>query len=141
MRFIYIGIWGITGLIALLSETGILPVEYLAHDANTDYTVSLISIFTAIGGTYLALRLMAFKKIIQKIAEKSTEESAWRVFRKYAIIRLGIIALGMWINTALYYATSYSESIKYCLLIIMIAAVFCWPSAGEFQSKRQNIKK
>ena len=61
LRVAYIAVWVITGLIALCSEEGFLPVEYLSHDPNTDYVVGVVSFLTAIGGTYLALRLLAFK--------------------------------------------------------------------------------
>lgn len=141
LYIIYIFIWLVTGLIALLSEKEVLPVEYLPHNANTDYFVSLLSIFSSIGGTYFALRLLAFKSFLKKISEADTAELAWATFCKWSYIRLTIIATAMWINVTLYYATSYYESIKYCLLIVMIAAVFCWPSKGEFENKRLSTKK
>lgn len=41
LRVAYVAVWVITGLIALCSEEGFLPVEYLSHDPNTDYVVGV----------------------------------------------------------------------------------------------------
>lgn len=140
LRVAYVAIWIITGLIALCSEKGILPVEYLPHDPNTDYAVGVVSFFTAIGGTYLALRLLAFKTFVRKMTGMD-EVGARMVYKKWCFARLAVIAVAMWVNVLLYYATSYADSVKYCLLIVMIAAVFCWPSEGEFNSKRNRAGK
>lgn len=137
LRVTYIAVWVITGLIALCSEEGFLPVEYLSHDPNTDYVVGVVSFLTAIGGTYLALRLLAFKAFVRKLTG-ADDAHAWAVYKKWSFARLAVIAVAMWVNVTLYYATSYTDSIKYCLLIVMIAAVFCWPSVGEYNSKRNN---
>lgn len=67
LRVAYVAVWVITGLIALCSEEGFLPVEYLSHDPNTDYVVGVVSFLTAIGGTYLALRLLAFQSLCSEI--------------------------------------------------------------------------
>lgn len=114
-----------------------MPVEYLSHDPNTDYVVGVVSFLTAIGGTYLALRLLAFKAFVRKLTS-ADDAHAWAVYKKWSFARLAVIAVAMWVNVSLYYATSYADSIKYCLLIVMIAAVFCWPSVGEYNSKRNN---
>ena len=83
LRVAYIAVWVITGLIALCSEEGFLPVEYLSHDPNTDYVVGVVSFLTAIGGTYLALRLLAFKAFVRKLKMciRDRSESAWKLAR------------------------------------------------------------
>lgn len=140
LRLSYISIWIITGLIAFCSEKEWLPVEYLPHNPNADYAIGLISIVSAIGGTYLALRLLAFKSFVGKLLDRD-EAVAWHLFCQWSYARLVILAVAMWTNVVLYYGSAYYESIKYDLLIVMIAAVFCWPSVGEFQNKRKSLTK
>ena len=137
LRVAYVAVWVITGLIALCSEEGFLPVEYLSHDPNTDYVVGVVSFLTAIGGTYLALRHLPIKAFHKKLTS-ADEAHPWAQYKNCCVSRLAVIALAIIHNVTLYYATSYADSIKYCLLIVMIAAVFCWPSVEEYNSKRNN---
>lgn len=132
----YAFIWVAGILWALLSEGNLVPTEYITHSPTADYNVSLISIVTAIGGTYLALRLMALKRIRQSIANAPDEAAARRIYVRWAWVRLGVMAAAVWTNVVLYYATSYSASTQYCLLIALIGAVFCRPSAGELNGRR-----
>lgn len=81
LRVAYIAVWVIMGLIALCSEEGFLPVEYLSHDPNTDYVVGVVSFLTAIGGTYLALRLLAFKAFVRKLTSADDAHAAWAVYK------------------------------------------------------------
>lgn len=135
LRIAYVGIWIAGAVWTLLSELDILPTEYLAHTPTADYAVSLASIITAIVGTYLALRLMAFKAIRRRLQDTAGNEADnSRLYVRLATARLGVMALALWTNAVLYYATAYVGSTRYCLLIAMIAAVFCWPSEGEQRS-------
>jgi len=130
-RCAYISIWVIAIVWAILSVTDVVPTEFLPHNAMTDYNVSVISIVTAIGDTYLALRLPSFRVFRHRFREVKDEDAGQRLYARIALIRVAIIATAMWMNDFLYFATTYSASTQYCLLITMIAAVFCWPTQRE----------
>ncbi len=136
LRAGYIAIWGVTAIYALISEVGVLPTDYAASDATTQYCISLLSIITAIGGTFLALRLPATSFVRRQLCQDD-ETLARKAYLKWSACRIAVAAVAVWTNTVLYYAADTEvESIKYCLLIALIATVFCRPSSSEFLSLR-----
>lgn len=132
-KLLYVLVWVVGAAWAALSETEVVPTDYLPHDAQTEYIIGWMSIVTAIGGTYLALRLLAFKAVRRKLREAGNgdEEGALGVYLKWAGIRLAIAAVAVLTNVVLYYASAYSTSTQYCLLIALVGIVFCWPSRSE----------
>lgn len=131
VRVFYVLIW-VLGLVwGVLSEVGMVPVDYLPHDGETEYYVGLLAVVMALGGTFLSLRFMAFKCVRKRLKLTADRSSAEMLYLKFATMRLSIIAVAIWTNVVLYYATSYVTSTKYCLLITLIAVIFCWPSHQE----------
>lgn len=126
----YILVWVVGALWALLSELDYLPTEYFPATPNMDYAVSLISIFTAIGGTWLALRLAAFKAVRRRLQEGETEQRQ-RYYISMVWWRTVIIAVAIWTNIVFYYGCSSPNTTQYCILIALIGALFCRPSRGE----------
>ncbi len=131
-RLAYGASWLLGIVWALGSEWNCFPTEYLPCDASTDYTVSLLSIFTAFGGTYLALKVPALKSIRRRYvgADAAARE---RLYLRSIGVRWGVATLSLWVNVVLYYASVSAASTKYCVLIAMIAMLFCYPSEGEYR--------
>lgn len=126
----------LAGVIALLSETGLLPTDYFPYSsADLHYWADLFSFVTAIGGTYLALRLPFFPRIKSRLTGPD-EPQALRYYLHITRLRLIIVAIAVWGNAVLYYAASYSPTPKYCLLIALLALFFCHPSARNFAALR-----
>ena len=63
LRIDYVLTLAAAGLLAAAFELGWLPSGFVEATPETLYTANLFSIVTALGGTYLALRLMAFSKV------------------------------------------------------------------------------
>ncbi len=122
-----------------LSEAEILPTEYIPSDPETDYMLNVVSILTALGGTFLSLRLFAFGKVRKSILQPDPL-AAFKAYTKWATVRILIIASAIMTNTVLYYASSHAESSKYCLLIALVGIFFCWPSAGEYEKLHTDEK-
>lgn len=129
----YVLVWVLGAAWALLSEFEVVPTEYLSSAPDVQYAISIATILTAIGGTFLALRLMAIARVKRSIAEAADEAARLKRYRQWALVRIGILAVAVWTNVVLYYASSYATSTRYCLLIALIAAVFCCPSKGEWE--------
>lgn len=141
LKLAYAFIW-IVGIIwTVLSEMEAIPTEYVSDTPEIAYYVSLASIITAIGGTYMALRLLAFQRVKKAINSSSQETKRMNTYLKWAGIRIIIMAIAVWTNLVLYYATSYSNSTQYCLLIALVATLFCCPSTGEYISLSNNSDK
>lgn len=112
---------------AALSETGMLPTDYASSDNTALYGMELLSVGSCLVGVYFALRLFAFERVKQEIGQDNAQ-AAKQARRKWELVRTAIIAAALWTNVALYYASSYTNNPKYCLLIALIACVFCRPS-------------
>lgn len=113
-----------------LSECGIIPTDYISKSQKMLlYQLELLSVISTLGGTYLALRLFSFRRI------KQQDFSAQK---KWMSVRTAIIGCPVWINAVLYYASSYSTTPKYCLLVALTACVFCWPSSVGNEHKPSN---
>lgn len=127
LQIVYICIALLIGTYVLLSETGVLPTNCIAATPETDYWMSITSIFTAFGGTFLALRLLAFDAV-KKSVEQRDRNKAQRAWLKWNKLRLGIISLAMITNVGLYYTTDQNTTAMYCMLVAFIGFLFCWPS-------------
>lgn len=135
----YILVWVVGILWAALSELEYVPTEYFPASPDADYAVSLISILTAIGGTYLSLRLTAFKGVRRRLQEGELPQRQGFYVRIVGW-RTAVIALAIWANIAFYYGCSSANTTQYCLLIALIAALFCRPSMSECEGLVGNEK-
>lgn len=129
----YILIFVVGILWAFLSEMEYVPTEYIPASPNADYAVSLLSIATALGGTYFALRLTAFKSVRRKFQAGELPQRQ-RFYVRLIGLRTVIIALAIWLNIAFYYGCSSVNTTQYCILIALLAALFCRPSKSECDS-------
>lgn len=114
----------------ILSETGLLPTDYAAADGTALYRLELLSVLSCLGGTYLALRLFAFGFVKRQLNQNNRDRAA-AAQCNWNTIRTLILAVAVWTNLILYYASSYTTTPKYCLLIALTACVFCWPAETE----------
>ena len=133
VRWIYVSVLLATVVVFALHEYNILPVEYVGEQqTGLQYALDMVSIVLSLGGTFLVLKLMALESIRRQIAALP-EEKAVLVYAKWANIRSAILGTMLLVGIVIYYATSYQSSAKYCVLISLIAAVFCVPGKGEFE--------
>ncbi len=138
LRAFHVCIWLLCGLWVVLSEAELLPTDYIAPGSETDYALSLITIVTALGGTFFALRFFTFARIRQALqgTDAARTEAA---YVRWATVRAVLVAVAVWTNAVIYYASNSATSAKYCLLIAMIATLFCWPSVEEYE--KLNARK
>ena len=130
LRIDYVLTLAAAGLLAAAFELGWLPSGFVEATPETLYTANLFSIVTALGGTYLALRLMAFGKVKRMVAESE------KAYCKFLALRQLIIGVAIYANLFLYYALlSADNAAMYCLLITLVAHCFCWPAAQALSDK------
>ena len=124
LRIDYVLTLAAAGLMAAAFELDWLPSGFVEATPEMLYTANLFSIVTALGGTYLALRFMAFGKVKRMVAENE------KAYPKFCALRQLIIGVALYANLFLYYALlSPDNTAMYCLLISLAAHCFCWPSA------------
>ena len=131
LQIAYVSIILVAALLAL-----VLPDDFIGNDPKLLYWVNLFSIITGLGGMYLTLRLFAFQSVRRAVREEE-ETAGFQAFCKWTKVRLGLLAFVLWSNVILYVASTYTTTPKYCMLIILVAFVFCWPSKTEFDAIRK----
>lgn len=139
-RMVYYAVWVVAFLWALLSETEILPSDYLPDDPQSDYYFSLLDIVLTLGGTFLALRVMASASVRKKMKAEA-EEKARQTYRRCCGLRTALLALALSADLTVYYGLSVNSSAKYCLLIAFLALLFCRPSSEEYDRLRENASQ
>ncbi len=132
-QYSYVFIWVFVGLWTVFSEAEILPSMYIPYDPSVDYAISIALLLTAVGGTYVSLRLMAFKGIRRQITD-ADEEAAVSAYKRWCRVRLAVMAVAVCSNVVLFYGIAYSSSAQYCLLVAFIGMLFCWPTMSEFEN-------
>lgn len=136
LQVLYLFIWIMTAVIALLFEQEIPPQGIAANSPSIIYASNLAAIIITLAGIYLALKLLSLPIAKSEIQNKDTEK-ALHAYQKWALWQLACIAIPFWGNTLIYYFT-HSESILYALLITAISSIFCWPSILGFKSKQAS---
>lgn len=127
-QFTYIGIWITTLLYILLSESEYLPTGFIGQDATTLYLLDILAVCLTLCGTYTTLRLLSLRAVKEQIRQEKTSEKA---YLRWNTLRLCIIAVSIWGCAFLYYATLSTNTAQYCLLICLLASLFCRPSQTD----------
>lgn len=135
LQAVQLAVWAVTVCYIALSEAEWLPTCHCAGSVQAEYVAQLVSVATALAGSYVALRLFAFQSV-KKLVAQADEAEAMRAFRKYALLRTAIVAVALWSNAVLYYVLSYQQTALYCFLISAAASLFCWPSESAFRDFR-----
>ena len=129
--FLYVHV--LTALVFLCFEQEWLPAGFIAG-GELNYFLSVLAVAVTLGGVYLCLRLLSLQRIRQRFQGISQEEAVRR-YQQVADWRTALLLIVYLTDILLYFGSAdYASSAKYCLIIALIAAVFCWPSKSELQS-------
>lgn len=136
-RLFYVALLLLGAVWVGLSESGVVPADYMAYSPKTVYYLDLLSVVGSLGSVYVALRFFAFKRVAHMLVKPAAPD-AWRTYRAGCWSRMGLLGLFIAFNVGYYYASSYTTTPGYCLLICLVGWLFCWPSAGEYVRLRER---
>ncbi|MBR6926576.1 MAG: hypothetical protein IKH52_05145 [Bacteroidaceae bacterium] len=114
----------VAGGVATLFDQGVLPVGILGSQAQ--YVLDVLCVVLCIVGTYVALRLLSFKRV-----QQSLQTTAGAGYYRWVGIRTFIVAVCIWSEVIVYFITPASQTAHYALFISLVAAVFCIPIQRE----------
>lgn len=123
IKVLWFAVAAVPALYMLLSETELIPTDFLSANESGVYAIELLSVVLSLCGIWLALRLMSFSWVKRKVGSQTgcCPLSFWYK------LRLAIIGTPLWILPVLYYATSATSTPAYCLIITALAYLFCYP--------------
>ncbi len=126
-----------TIIIFALGETDLFPLIDTSQ-AGIRYTLQLFYISATVLGCYIALKFFYFKTTSNLC---NTQNKLGRYYF-YCFIRQGILGLALILNTSAYYLLGCESSAAYCVIIVLLTAMFCTASQKEFlhltDSKQQT---
>lgn len=132
LQTIYSLILLVAVIYAILSEHGIIAMNYWTSSPKMAYYVNMYSICITFCSMFFSLKLFNFKRIRNKMQLGGGK--GIRIYIRWSYGRLIVLALALWSNVFLYYAISGINAPQYCVLIVLISFVFSWPSQSQFES-------
>lgn len=130
-RFFFFAILILLIGLFLAFDNAWLPVGFI-HSVDT-YALSVITVALTLSGTYIVLSWIKYLKYWQR----SSWWSMYSVGRRYivwtSVRTLLLFVMGTWNVTVYFGSADYATSSKYCILITLIAALFCIPGRSEYE--------
>lgn len=115
-RIVYFAVWAIAALVALGCEAGLLPAGCVSADAQTAYGLHMLCVVLTLAAIPGALKLFAVQ-----------ERKGTLPLLPMHMLRTGLMAVPIFVDLIVYYALLSSSIPLYCLLISLLAFVFCFP--------------
>ena len=122
LRLLFFGMWLLVGLWCLACEMDFITEGFLGHSPMLSYAFSTLCVITAVGGSWLACRLLAFPRIKQEVETDKTG----RALKKWSAIRLSINSLAIFPSAICYYGLTDTTAL-YCMLLALTASLLCIP--------------
>lgn len=116
----------IVAIVFALFEYGVFPVHLIPDTPENRYVVDVACIVTCIGGFFLLLTMLRIP-VIRSVIRQPDGVMAERMLARYSALRIIIWALLILFNAVMYYEAPMTRNPTYCVLILFVAGVFCWP--------------
>ncbi len=132
-RYIYIGVWAVVVALAVADIAGLLPEGAFSPTAEERYAADVLCVALTLGASWAALRLFAVKRVRESVGREPASLPRWNVLRT-ALLALPILlnlVLALSLTAGGGYGALGGNTQVYCLLVALIAFLFCWPKHGE----------
>lgn len=118
-------LWGVAILMFIAFESGALEEGWLVDRPRMVYVVETAAILLTLGGVPLSLKgfhyLLTHKMLILPLTDALVS------YKRWGLVRMAILALIVWGNIWVYYATVETTG-GLCALIGLVTSLFCQPS-------------
>ena len=114
LRLLFFSMWLLVGLWCLSCETNFIIEGFLGHSPMLNYIFSTLCVITAVGGSWLACRLLAFPRIKQEVEKDTTG----KVLEKWSLVRLAINSLAIFPSAICYYGSLLYAPCPHCIPLV-----------------------
>lgn len=137
IRRAYVCFWLAPVIFIVCGECGGSLVGLYADNARMAYCAETLSILSTAVCVPVSLKLFAW--ILSRRIDRAGIAEALRLYSVWSIVRLGLLALPVWIGIGTYY-TALSSTGALCAAIGLTASLFCLP--GDKRLRRElHIEK
>lgn len=134
-KLLFVGAFTLVAIAFALFEYNVLPVHAIDNDPATNYAINLLAIATGVGGCFALLYWFRMPMVRKALEVYDTAEpwsaEAEKAYARHWNARLIIWTILTLLNVVLYYEASYAKNPIYCVIILCIAGIFCWPARPQ----------
>ena len=138
LKISYAAFWALPILIVIAGEADLFPVGVWGGDIQATYLFETLSIL--ITALCVPLSLKLFSLVLTKKIDQMTIVLALKRYEQWSYIRLGLLAVAVFMNLACYYLT-LSNTGNLCMLIALTASLFCMPGEKRLRSELHITKE
>lgn len=129
-KLVFAILFMVTAILFAVFEYGLLPLASFPNNPQSIYIIDAISALLAVGGCFLLLYFFRIPAI-RRLTIHSNGFISENKMNRLSIVRLIIWFVMMLTLIVFYYEAPFATNPKYCILILFIAGVFCWPSSNK----------
>ncbi|MGN0061234.1 MAG: hypothetical protein ACI382_02590 [Alloprevotella sp.] len=125
-KVMYVAAFFAIAAVFALFEYGVIPQALIPDTPSNRYAIDMTCVLTGFGGFIFLLSLLRFpfvrRELEQADAQEAERRRAW--WMQMRIVLWGALML---VNVVLYYEAPMTQNPTYCVLVLFIAGVCCWP--------------
>lgn len=126
VKVLYVAAFFAVAAVFALFEYGVIPQALIPNTPSNRYAVDMVCVLTGFGGCCFLLSLLRFpfvrRELEQADAREAEKRRAW-----WMQVRILVWLALMLVNVALYYEAPMTRNPTYCVLVLFIGGVCCWP--------------
>ena len=117
-------------MVFALFEYGVLPVALIPDTPENRYAVDVACILTGVGGFFLLLTILKIP-VVRAAIHPPDGLMAEKAQPPYCNLRMLLWMVLILFNAVMYYEAPMTRNPTYCVLMLFVAGVFCWPKTAD----------
>ena len=113
-----------------LFEYGVLPVALIPDTPENRYAVDVACILTGVGGFFILLTMLKIP-VVRAAIHQPDGVMAAKAKARYCNLRMLLWMVLILFNAVMYYEAPMTRNPTYCVLMLFVAGVFCWPKTAD----------
>ena len=117
-------------MVFALFEYGVLPVALIPDTPENRYAVDVACILTGVGGFFILLTMLKIP-VVRAAIHQPDGVMAAKAKARYCNLRMLLWMVLILFNAVMYYEAPMTRNPTYCVLMLFVAGVFCWPKTAD----------
>ena len=113
-----------------LFDYGVLPVALIHDTPEKRYAVDVACILTGVGGFFILLTMLKIP-VVRAAIHQPDGVMAEKAKARYCNLRMLLWMVLILFNAVMYYEAPMTRNPTYCVLMLFVAGVFCWPKTAD----------
>ena len=117
-------------MVYALFEYGDLRVALIPNTPENSYAVDVACILTGVGGFFILLTMLKIP-VVRAAIHQPDGVMAEKAKARYCNLRMLLWMVLILFNAVMYYEAPMTRNPTYCVLMLFVAGVFCWPKTAD----------